>query len=508
MNESRTKNTVKNFSLGAITQIINTIISFVIRTVFIKILGEEYLGVNGLFTNILTVLSFAELGIGNAIIYSMYKPIAEEDREKIKALMHLYKKTYTVIGCIVLIIGFCIIPFLNFFIKDPPNISENLKFIYLLFLLNTGLSYFFTYKKSIISANQKEYIINKYRIAFYMLKCILQVAFLLITHNFVIYLIIQIVCTFLENLLLSIKSDNMYSYLKQKEYIPLEEQEKKNIFQNVKSLVMYKFGSVILNGTDSIIISKIVGIAAVGLYSNYLLIVHAVSNVIGNALTGFTASVGNLNATAKKDKKEDVFYELLFISEWVYGFCSIALIILLNPFIEIWIGKTYLLPFETILAIALHFFVNGVQFVGYTYRTTTGLFEKGKNAPIFAALINIVLSIALGYKFGITGILFATSIARLVTTTWYDAVIVHKNEFGTSSFRFFKNYMFYFGVVVINTLICIYICNYIGKGIINFMLKGIVVLSISNLIFLLAFLKKKEFIETLRRVKSILRRKK
>ena len=170
MKESRTKNSFKNFQFGAITQVINTIFSFISRTIFIKVLGEEYLGVNGLFTNILTVLSFAELGIGNAIIFSMYKPIAENNKDKINALMKLYKKAYNIIGIVVLLIGICVVPFLDFIIKDPPNIHENIEMVYLLYLLNTSLSYFFTYKKSIISAQQKEYIINTYKIIFIIIK--------------------------------------------------------------------------------------------------------------------------------------------------------------------------------------------------------------------------------------------------------------------------------------------------------------------------------------------------
>lgn len=503
MEESRTKNSVNNFKFGALTQVLNTLINFAVRTVFIKMLGAEYLGVNGLFSNILTVLSFAELGIGNAIIYSMYKPVAEANNEKTKSLMKLYKETYIIIGLTVLGIGILIIPFLNFMIKNPPNISENLILIYLLFLINTSLSYFFTYKKSIISANQKEYIVNKYKLIFNIIKSILQIGFLIVTHNFIIYLIIQILCTFIENAFVSKKADKMYTYLKDENVQSIDKKEKNKIFKNVKALVMYKFGSVILNGTDNIIISKILGVVSVGILSNYTLIVNAVTSVLGNALAGFTASVGNLNATADKKQKESVFYDIMFITTWIYGFCSIALLILLNSFIKIWIGNSYLLQYSSVIAIVLHFYINGVQFAGYTYRTTAGLFIKGKNTPIIAAILNIILSILLGYKIGLTGILLATSISRLLTTTWFDPYIIHKYEFKSSPIKFLRNYIIYFITVVINFGVCYSITSFIGEGVVNFIIKSIIVVIVSNAIFIICFMRREEFKNILERVKIL-----
>lgn len=504
MKESRTQNSVKNFSYAAFTQIINTLINFIARTIFIKILGQEYLGVNGLFTNILTVLSFAELGIGNAIIFSMYQPIEQEDKEKLKGLMKLYKKAYKIIGIVVLLIGISVIPFLNFIIKNPPNIPEKLWFIYLLFLINTALSYFFTYKKSIISAHQKEYIINRYKLVFYFIKNFLQILFLVLTKSFIIYLLIQILCTLLENIVSSKKADKMYPYLNDKNFKEISKEEKKNIFKNVKSLVVYKFGSVILNGTDNIIISKLIGVVVVGIYSNYILIITSITSVVGTALSSFTASIGSLNATASAEQKEKVFYEILFITIWVYGFCAVALLTLLNPFIKVWIGNDYLLTYWTVVAIVLHFYINGVQFAGYTFRVTSGLFTKGKIAPIVAAVINIILSIVLGYKYGITGIILATSIARLVSTTWIDPFLLHKYEFKTSVIKFFVKYIKYFIIVLVNYGICCFVTSFIGDRIFDFIIKTIMVTILSNLIFLLAFFRTPVFKMTLNRIKLMI----
>lgn len=505
MTESRTRNTVRNFTLGAFAQILNTLISFIVRTVFIKVLGQEYLGVNGLFTNILTVLSFAELGIGNAIIYSMYKPVAENNKEKVKGLIQLYKYAYTTIGFAVLIIGIALTPFLSYIIKDEPNISENLTLIYFLYLLNTSLSYFVTYKKSIISAYQQEYIISKYKILFFIIRSVLQIICLLATHNFIAYLLIQVICTFFENFSVSIKAEKMYPYLKEKGVERISKEERQGIFSNVKALVMYKFGSVILNGTDNIIISKMIGVITVGIYSNYLMIVSAVTSVVSSALAGFTSSVGNLNATATNSQKSKVFYDMFFITAWILGFCAIALLLLINPFIEMWVGKDYLLDNFTVFAIVLHFFVNGMQTTGYIYRTTSGLFVKGKKAPVIAAILNIVLSIILGKYIGIAGIILATSISRMLTTVWLDPVLVHKYELNESPIKYFKKYAEYVFIVIINYFVCYFITKNIGSGLLNFVLKGIIIAILSNTIFIVFFYRKQEFKSFIERLKMLLR---
>lgn len=509
MEESRTANVIKNAKVAAIVHVINIVLNFIARTIFIKILGKEYLGINGLFTNILTVLSFAELGIGNAIIYSMYKPVAENDTNKIKALMNFYQKAYFIIGITVAVIGVSVTLFLKFIIKEIPNIEENIKFIYILFLLNTVLSYFFTYKKSIISAYQKEYIINFYKMLFAVIQTITQIIILCCTKNFILYLIIQIISTFLNNLSLSKKADNMYKYIKEKNDNRLNKKEQKNIFINVRALALYKFGSVILNGTDNIIISSMIGVTTVGIYSNYTLIINAVTSIIGQILNVFTASVGNLNAIGEKKQQERVLYEIFFISVIIYGFCGGALFILINPFIKIWIGKDYILSIGTVISIILHFYVNGVQFAPYTYRNTMGLFDRGKYAPVIAALMNIVLSIFLGKYIGLMGIFFATSISRILTTTWVDPYLIYKYKIEGSVWKYFKKYILYIIVVIFDVTICYIVLNLIKDfGIVTLFMKLIIYTLITGGIYLACFYKTQECKNLINRVKVFAMRRK
>ena len=508
MKDSRTKNSIRNVRTGLIVQIVNKLMSFIVRTVFIKALNSEYLGVNGLYTNILTVLSFAELGIGTAIIFNMYKPVADGDKEKIKSLMKLYKKAYNCIGVIVFVLGLCVIPFMNLIIKNAPNIKENLILIYILFLINTSSSYFFTYKKSIISAHQKQSIINNIDSIFYLLKSILEIVALIITKNYILFLIIQIICTLSENIILSVKANKMYPYLRDKATYKLSNNETKGIFSNVKSLVVYKFGSVIMSGTDNILISTLINVSTVGLCSNYTLVINAIKSITISSLNGITASVGNLNVSGNTNKKENIFYLLTFCDYLLFSFCAVAFIVLLNPFVKIWLGSNYVLNLVVPASLSLSFFIEGLRNPGYTYRITMGLFEKGKFTPYIGAITNIVLSILLCKLWGVVGIFVATSIAQLVSYSWIDPYLIHKYEFGTPVSKYFKKYIIYFITFSLITVVTLFVCSKITvSGLVGFILKGIVVLIIPNVINLLLYCKTEEFNSLKKRLMLLLNKK-
>jgi len=493
---SRTENTIKNSSFGFVTQVINILLSFVARSAFIYILDVEYLGVNGLFTNILLLLSFAELGIGNAIIYSMYKPIAIGDNEKIKSLMRLFAKAYRMIGIFVFLAGLIVIPFMNYIIKDAPDIKENIIFLYFLFLLNTSLSYFFVYKKSIITADQKNYIVLLYQQVFRIFQTIVQIIFLIATREYISFLLIQILFTLLNNIYVSKKADKMYPYLRNKKANILEKDERNEILSNIKSLFMYKFGSVVLNGTDNIIISALIGVTAVGLSSNYLLVLSSLTAIGGQFMSGVTASVGNLNATGDKESKEVVFNRIFFVSAWIFGFFSVGLFMFLNKLILLWLGSEYLLPEIVVFAIVLHFYVNSLQFAAYTYRITMGLFVKGRLAPVAAAIINIILSFWLGNSIGLAGIFLATSIARFFTTGIVDPVLVYKTILKKNPLLYYIRYFSFTGIFVALYLTLNFAISFITiPGVWGFALKVSLVTILFNSVMFIIFRKNKDFIQ-------------
>ena len=370
---TRTKSSIFNFSCAIVGQGLGLIVSFISRIIFIKYLGSEYLGLNGLFTNILSILSLTELGVGTAITYSLYKPLSEKDNNKCLMLMQFYKKVYTIIGIIILVLGFSITPFLPIFIKDIPNI-KNINFIYILFVINTAISYFYSYKRNLIIADQNRYVATIYRYSMYIVTNLIQIIYLLLFKNYIGYLVIQILSTFIENILVSKKAEKMYPYLKKKNKIPLEKNIRKDIIQKTKAMMFHKVGDVVVNSTDNILLSSFVNLVSVGIYSNYSLIISAINTITSQIYSSLTASIGNLCASSSKKKQYSVYKNINFLTFWVYCFCSVCLFVLLNPFIEIWVGKEYLFDIKIVLVLVINFYLKGMRNSNLVFREATGLF--------------------------------------------------------------------------------------------------------------------------------------
>lgn len=499
--KSRTKYALMNAITGSLMQVVNVILGFISRTIFIYLLNIDYLGVNSLYTNILTVLSFAELGIGSAIVFSLYKPIADKDKSKIQALMKFYKNAYRLIGFSIFILGLCIIPFMGYIIKDVPDIKENLILIYILFLTNTSVSYFFSYKKTLITATQNDYIVQIYTRFFQFLQVALQSVFLLLTHNYVLYLIIHIICTIVLNIALSVKANKLFPYLKEKNKNILDKEETLSIFDNVKALFVYKFGSVILNGTDNIIISSIINVGTVGVASNYTMLISNITNIIGGAINSLTASVGNLSVHGDKEQIKSVMHQLLLICIWLYGFVSIGFFALAYDFIVLWIGKEYLLDQMVVFSILFSIYVNGVQYAAYTFRTTQGLFVQSRWVPLISAVINIILSLWWGKIFGLAGIFIATGISRICTTTVVDPWLVYKNNFNSKPWGYFLKYIGETCAVLINGYIQVKIVKLIPlSGWSGFFIKLVIICISTNLMFLFELGWTKDFKDVLQRL--------
>lgn len=491
---SRLKNSMRNSFWGAFSNLLCTLLNFFVRTIFIKILGSEYLGINGLFTNILYILSFAELGVGHAITYCMYKPAALNDKEKIKSLLKLYQKMYFYIGITVFVIGVLVIPFFPFIIKDAPVIKESLILIYLLYLLETASSYFFSYKRSIIIVNQQDYLCDLIKLILSVVKSIVQIIILLTTKNYILYLITYIMSTIFTNIILSLIANRKYPYILEKNKEDLSQKEKQDIITNIKSLVLYKIGRVSLSGTDNIIISALIGLNVVGIYSNYSLIISAVSGFTYLLLKGLISSIGNINATESKKRKEEIINQLLFISAWLYGFIFICLVVLLNPFVTIWIGQEYLLDLKVIFAAVFYILIDGIEFASHTYVSTLGLFKQTRFSSLICALLNIFLSILLGKIWGLFGIFIASSISKILTTSWFDTFVVYKNEFQKSPINYYLKHILLIICVCVNLIICYFISSLIkDNGIISFIIISLLTIVLSNVIFFLMFFRTKTF---------------
>lgn len=493
---SRLVNSALNLASGFIYRMTITLSGFVVRSVFIHYLSADYLGVNGLYSNILSMLSLADLGFGTAMNYCLYKPLAKKDDAKIIQLLHLYKKVYAVIGSVIFCIGMSLVPFLGILIKDPPNIN-GLTFYYVLYLLNSCMSYwFFAYRNSLISADQKAYIVSSYDTVFTLIKSALQIVLLTVFHNFTVYLLTQIGCTIAQNVALAIKAKQLYPVLRQKCTKKLPTDERKVIFANVRALSLNRIAHVALNGTDNIIISAFVGIRWVGLLSNYSLITEAITGILTQVTGAITSSLGNYFAKEGNDAGYQLFCRINFLNYWLYGYSFVAFVILLNPFITIWLGVDYILSEEIIFAIAINFFVAGIMNTLWTFRSTLGLFSQGKYRPLIVAAINIVLSICLSFIWGVFGVLIATSISRACVNLWYDPWLIHRNGFHRSVKPFFKSYLKRIGFLVAITILMQLISHAVfsnGVTILRFTIMTCITAIVPNAIMILLYHRTEEY---------------
>lgn len=482
-------------AFGVGSQILSILMGFFTRWMFIALLGKEYLGVSGLFTNVLSLLSLANLGFDTAIIYSLYKPLADGDVVSVKGYMHVYKRVYRVVGATVFVLGCILMPFLPHLIKGTVTIPENIYTIYLLFLFQSASSYFFSYKQSLLTASQQNRVISLYHSIFMVLRNIGEMAVLFFFHAYIPTLICIIVFQLAENAWIARVTDKRFPFLTDSSAGEISVDQKQALKENVKSLFLYKISGTIISSTDNILISKFQGLASVGLYSNYVYIVDVIRTFLSYIFYSMTASIGNYNATESKDANEKMFYNLFFASFWLYGFTGICLGVLLNPFISLWIGEDYLLPSWTVFIIIVNYYTAGVQYASTTYREVTGLFKVGKYRPLIAALINLVVSIILAYPLGISGILLGTIISRVCVYFWFDPYIIHKKLFNRKLKYYFVTYLLYALISLGVGAICLIICNSIPAfhQWIAFLAKTLICAVLPNLSFFILFKKRVEF---------------
>ena len=496
MENSRLKNSALNFASGFLGRVLAILLNFAVRTIFIYCLNEAYLSVNGLYSNILTVLSLAELGFGSAMVYRMYAPVAVKDYQKTAALLQFYKKIYIIIGVVIFLLGLCVIPFMDYIIKDKPDIS-GLTLYYILFLVNTSISYWFSsYKASVLYADQKEYIKTNVQNTMAILQSGLQIVLLLLFRKYLLYLLIQLAGNIFLNLYVAHLVDKRYPEIQTYQGASLSAEERVQIRKDTEALVLSRFGHVALNGTDNIIISAVVGVLWVGRLSNYTLICNSVTSVLCQITAAITGSLGNFFATEDKHAGYALFKKVEFLNFWLYGFSFIALVTLLDPFVQIWAGERFVLGLPISIAIAINFFVAGYMNTLWVFRSTIGLFKQGKFRPILVAILNIILSIFLGKLWGVFGVLFATFLSRAAISLWYDPLILHRYGFEVSCKPFFARY--FRRVLLLTTILIVmltirYVVLSSATTVLRFAVMTMFTAIVPNAIFWLAYHRCEEY---------------
>ncbi|OAD64302.1 hypothetical protein A7K95_05460 [Pediococcus parvulus] len=487
---SRTSSSIQNIIYSIIGQFISLLVSFVLRIIFVRTLSADYLGVDGLFTSLVSVLSLAELGIGSAINFSLYKPLAEKNIERIKSLMKLYKKAYIFIGFFVFFIGMLFLPFINSISNTNGNVP-NLKFLFFLFVVNSSISYFYSYKKSLIIADQYRYLTVIYNYTAFVAMTILQGIFLIFLKNYVVYLLIMILFTFLQNFFISKKADKMYPYLKDKNIASVDSDTKKLITKNAFAMSLHKIGGVVVNSSDSIVISFFSGIKQVGKYSNYLLITNALNLVFGQMFTAVIASIGNLGAEKNKEYVNEVFDMIFFIGYWLVSFSSACLYVLLNPFINLWVGKSYAFGSFTVIIIVLNFYIYQIRRPVLTFRDAMGIYWFDRYVPIIESVLNIGISVVLVQRLGVSGALLGTIISSLLTNVWIEPLMLYRHGLMSNTLNYYRKIIFYTFIAILNItvtkLIGIFIVEQIQNEILSFICLLITTCVVYNLVFVLVF---------------------
>lgn len=411
----RVRSAAKNIAFGQIGNLVTQILNFILRTMFIRYLGDTLNGVNDLYTSVLSVLSMAELGVGTALNYSLYKPVAVGNIEKIKSYMQLYKKAYRTIGIVIAVIGTGIAPFLPYLVKQPQGVSvRDLTLYYFIFLFNTVSTYFVAYKYSLVNAEQKNYIQTNIITITKVITVCLQIAVILTTGNFYIYLLTAAFVELAQKIFVSYYLNRRYPYLKERNAQKLSAEETGEIVTKTKALVFHKVGDVARLQTDSMIISGFINVTLVGFVGNYNLILNSIANMVNTVFNSVLSGFGNLIATESKEKQYQLFKVYRFFACWIYGFSAVGFFLLLTPFVSLWLGEEKTLAFTMVSCILIDYYFKGDRIVLSNFKTAAGVFEQDKYLALIQGVINLIISIVLVQKIGLTGVYIGTIVSGLI----------------------------------------------------------------------------------------------
>lgn len=508
MKLERTKNATKNIFFGTILKVYQILVPFAIRTAMIYLLGVEYLGLNSLFTSILQVLNLVELGVGSAMVFSMYKPIAKDDETEICALMKLYKIYYRAIGGIILILGLIVCPFIPKLIKSGVPADMNVYILYLLNLMATVLSYWlFAYKNCLLQVHQRIDISSKIKIIVNTLIYIVQFLLLFLFRNYYFYVIALLLGQVVNNVVTAVVVDRVYPKYKAKGDLP--KSQVREINERVKDLFTSKIGGVVVNSADSIVISTFLGLTMLAVYQNYYYILTAIIGIVGVIFNSCTAGIGNSIIVDTREKIYNDFNKFTFIISWIAGFCSCALVCLYQNFMRLWVGNDLLLDFQCVIYLVMYFFIYEINAVLNLYKDASGIWHKDRFRPLVTALSNLVMNIILVNIIGIYGVLLSTVISTiLIGMPW----IVH-NLFTEIFKRNWKEYVLKLFKYAFVTIVCVaityFICSFVGEStIINLIIRGSICCFVCNIIYFIAYRRTKEMNEAVELVKKMIKIKK
>lgn len=520
---TRTQNSVFNMITSLGSSLLLVILNFITRSVFINSLGTNYLGIEGYFSNILSMLSLAELGFGSAIVYKLYKPLAEQDKQRILVLMKLFRRVYQVVGLVILSLGICLIPALPYLVKDYETFAAlglNPVIVFLIYLLNSASSYwFFAYKTVYITTNQKSYVLTLVNYIFNISYTIIQILLLVLTQNFLYYVLLPLVFTIIHNLVNARICDRRYPLLRERVRESVTREELKEFFKDCFALMLYRINNTILNASDNIILTALSGLTATGLYANYLSIKAALKSLLYSFSASFRASLGNMYASGNLEWTRLVFHTVNFITVWLYGVAAIGVAVLANDFIFLWLHNADFVvtswttsngtfPAPVALLVGIELFLAGQCYYCDVCRDSMGLFRQMKYRPIASVLVNLVVVIATVPYIGIAGCVLGTVASYTLTNLIFDPIIIFKHALKQSPWPYFGRNILYKAVIVLSGLFCWWLCSLIPlRGIPGFIIHGCVCVAVPSLIFAGSFFRTQEFRYLLNTAKDFLHKR-
>lgn len=489
---NKAEHIAKNIKYAVAGELLLAVLKFISRRVFVLLLGREYLGLNGLFTDVLSMLSLAELGFSVSITYSLYRPVAQGDTELVKSLIRLYRRVYRAVGLVVLALGLSLLPFLSFFVKEMPKDIPHIPLIYVLNLANAGISYFFSHKSTLLFVHQKKYVETSIRAAVSLAATAAQIITLFFTRNYLYYLCLSIAATVVQNIAITVKADRLFPYLRERDVRPLPPEILGEIRRNVRAMLLHRIGAVAVFNTDNLLISKFVGVAAAGLYSNYMMIRGFLNILVSALFDAITPALGNLTATEPEARRQTAFRRLNFFSGWLFGWMSICLFCLYDPFIDIWLGRGYLLPKPAVLLIVLNFYVNSMRTPVNNTKSVLGLFWDDRYKSILEAVLNLVVSVLLAQCWGAAGIMAGTLISTLAFPFWCEPLVLCRRGLRMSVKHYFTGYFAHLAVTAAAGALTWLLCRALGGGLGWFLLKCLLCAAVPNAVYLAVYRRREE----------------